>query len=78
MGIPPVTVRNTAIGHYFKEGDCFFYKPGEPESLAALLDFIAEHPEVLLEHREKALALRPKFVWGGQKEKYIQLLRQYS
>ena len=78
MGIPPVTVRNTAIGHYFKEGDCFFYKPEQPESLSTLLDYLVEHPDVLKTHREKTLALRPKFLWSTQKEKYIRYLRGLS
>ena len=27
MGVPSITVRNTAIGYYFGDDDCLFYDP---------------------------------------------------
>lgn len=78
LGIPVITVRSAAIGYYFDDDDCLFYRPEDPASLPALLDRLAENPGILLRYRERAVALREKFVWGGEKKKYIALLRELS
>ena len=78
MGLPVVTVRSYAISYYFSEEDCIFFDWNDPESLGAALDRIAENPEILLEYRERAVALRGRFAWSGEKKKYVELLRQLS
>lgn len=78
LGMPSVTVRNLAIGHYFGEDDCIFYNPDDPESLRAILDRLAENPELLARHRERALALRDRFLWSHEKQKYVALLRRLT
>ncbi len=74
LGLPVITVRSAAIGHYFGENDCLYYRGEEPESLRALLDELAENPSILLEYRKRVLRLREKFFWGKEKEKYVALL----
>ena len=78
LGIPVVTVRTAAIGYYFGENDCLFYQPDDPDSLRALLDRIAENPSLLLQYRERAVAVREKFLWSNEKRKYIGLLQELS
>lgn len=78
MGLPVVTVRSYAISYYFNERDCIFYDWNDPASLSAVLDKIAENPEILLHYRERAVALRGRFAWSGEKKKYVELLRQIS
>lgn len=78
LGLPVVTVRSAAIGHYFAEGDCLFYRPDIPSSLPELLDRIAGDPDLLVRFRERALAVREKFLWSNEKKKYIALLRELS
>ncbi len=78
LGIPVITVRSAAIGYYFDDDDCLFYRPEDPASLPALLDRLAENPDILLRYRERAVALRDKFLWGNEKKKYIALLRELS
>lgn len=78
MGLPVVTVRSYAISYYFGEKDCIFFDWNKPESLSAALDRIAENPEILLQYRERAVALRGQFAWSGEKKKYVELLRQLS
>jgi glycosyltransferase involved in cell wall biosynthesis len=75
MGIPSVTVRNAAIGYYFGEEDCLFYKPGDPDSLATVLDSLVEDPSLLGRYRQRALDLRDRFLWSREKRKYIELVR---
>src|SRR5215831_7528010 len=78
MGIPSITVRNTAIGYYFGEDDCLFYEPGKVESLRTLLDHLAVRPEILRQYHRRAVMLRSKFVWSREKQKYIALLHELS
>lgn len=78
MGLPVVTVRSYAISYYFSEEDCIFFDWNDPESLSAALDRITENPEILLRYRERAVAIRGRFAWSGEKKKYLELLRQLS
>jgi glycosyltransferase involved in cell wall biosynthesis len=74
VGMPSVTVRNSAIGYYFGEDDCFFYEPDDPESLRAVLEKLVENPDLLSLYHQRAVRLREKFLWKHEKQKYIALL----
>lgn len=78
LGMPSVTVRNAAIGYYFREDDCLFYEPGDPQSLSLILDRLAEDPGLLAHYRQRALLLRDKFLWSNEKQKYIALLHRLT
>lgn len=78
LGLPVVTVRNNAISYYFSEEDCIFFEWNDPRSLSAVLDRIAENPEILTRYRERSVALRGRFSWTGEKRKYVALLRQLT
>ena len=78
MGLPVITVRNAAISYYFGETDCLYYQPGDPESLRAVLDRVAEDPALLMHYHQKAVSIREKFFWSNEKRKYISLLRELS
>jgi glycosyltransferase involved in cell wall biosynthesis len=78
MGMPVVTVKNAAISYYFDEGDCLFYRPNDIDSLRDVLDRVADNPEILMHYRQRAVALRDKFLWSNEKRKYISLLRELA
>ena len=78
MGIPSITVRNTAIGYYFGEDDCLFYEPGNVESLRSLLDRLAVSPDLLRRYQQRAAVLREKFIWSREKQKYVALLKRLA
>jgi hypothetical protein len=78
MGIPSITVRNKAIGYYFGSDDCLFYEPGNVQSLRAILDRLTADPESLRRYQQRAVILRQKFTWSGEKQKYIALLRELA
>ncbi len=78
LGMPSVTVRNAAIGYYFGEDDCLFYDPNDPRSLSAILDRLAENPDLLAHYQQRALALRGKFLWSNEKQKYIATMRRLT
>jgi glycosyltransferase involved in cell wall biosynthesis len=78
LGMPSLTVRNIAIGYYFGEDDCLFYDPYDPESLRMTLDRLATDPGLLAQYQSRARALRDKFLWSKEKQKYITLLRRLA
>ena len=78
MGIPSITVRSTAIGYYFGDDDCLFYRPGDVESLRTILDRLAVTPDLLLRYQKRAAVLREKFVWSREKQKYVALLHELA
>lgn len=78
LGMPSITVRNTAIGYYFGEDECLFYDPNDPRSLSVILDRLAESPDLLARYQQQAVVLRDKFLWSNEKRKYIALLRRLT
>jgi glycosyltransferase involved in cell wall biosynthesis len=78
LGMPSITVRNVAIGHYFGKDDCLFYDPDDPESLRMVLDRLATSPDLLAHYQQRALALRDKFLWSNEKQKYVAMLRRLA
>lgn len=78
MGLPVVTVRNDAIAYYLTDDDCIFFERNDPDSLAAVLDHIAENPEILEHYRNRSVTLRGRFSWTGEKKKYAALLNRLA
>jgi glycosyltransferase involved in cell wall biosynthesis len=78
LGMPVITVRAAAIMHYFREEDCLFYQHDEPKSLTQLLQRLLGNPDILLRYRERSLALRERFSWKKEREKYINMLEELS
>jgi glycosyltransferase involved in cell wall biosynthesis len=76
MGLPVASVRNYAISYYLGDDDCLFFEWNDPKSLSALLDRIAECPEILMQYRQRSIALRRRFSWSVEKKKYVILLRE--
>lgn len=78
LGLPVVSVRNNAILYYFNEDDFIFFDSGDPQSLTAAFDRIAENPDILAYYRERSAALRGQFSWAGEKKKYVAMLHQLT
>ncbi len=78
LGMPSITVRNTAIGYYFGDEDCLYFDPKDPASLRDILDRLLENPDLLTAYQQRATILREKFLWRHEKRKYIDLLLTLS
>lgn len=78
MGFPVVTVRSVAICHYFSEEDCLFYDWHDVDSLRRLLDRVAEEPCLLERYHSRAIAMRDKYTWRTEREKYVAHLRDLA
>ena len=78
LGMPSVTVRNVAMAYYFDKDDFLFYEPDDPESLRAVLDRLAESPDLFYRYQQRAVVLRERFLWSCEKQKYIALLHKLT
>ena len=78
LGMPVITVPNTAISFYLKPGDCYFYEPGNVDQLAAMLNRIVDNPAELSQFRERAIEIRHKFLWSHESARYVQLLKDLA
>lgn len=78
LGLPVVSVRNVAISYYLAEADCLFFEPNNVDSLTAVLDRLTENPGLLQHYRERSVAVRERFLWSAEKQKYVALLNDLS
>jgi len=74
LGIPVITVPNIAIQYYFNNGECWFYDSDNFSSLTNLLEKLIRNPKILLERRNKIMAIRHKYNWSHEKIHYSNLL----
>jgi glycosyltransferase involved in cell wall biosynthesis len=78
LGLPSITVRTTAISHYFGPDECIMYPPGDAAALAARLDMVAASPDCLGIYRERLGAVRKRLSWQAERARYVSMLRQLS
>ena len=74
VGLPVLTIRNSPIGYYFTEEDCFYYDPEKPETLNHWFNAFIEDKDLLDHGRNHVLTIRNRFLWNNEKRKYITLL----
>jgi glycosyltransferase involved in cell wall biosynthesis len=78
LGLPSITVRSTAIRHYLRPDECLFFTPGDVRELAALLDRVATHPEMLESYRRRLPVARERMSWTNEKRRYVAMLHDLA
>jgi hypothetical protein len=78
MGIPAITVPNTAIRYYLEERLYFGYDPRNMDTLTLLIDRILDDPSLLLGKREAVLSESARYLWKNERLKYLDILAQLS
>jgi glycosyltransferase involved in cell wall biosynthesis len=78
LGLPSVSVKTTAITHYFRPDECMLYPPRDAEALARILDDVACNPERLESYRQRLVAARERVSWSREKQKYVAMLQQLA
>jgi glycosyltransferase involved in cell wall biosynthesis len=78
MGIPAITVPNTAIRYYLDERLYFGYDPRNMDTLTLLIDRILDDPSLLLGKREAVLSESARYLWKNERFKYLDILAQLS
>lgn len=78
MGIPVITVKNTAISHYFDGDQCFFYDPSDRQSLTRIFENITADPETIYNVRKIWVSGREAHLWKHAGEIYGSLLKSLN
>ena len=78
LGLPSITVRTSAIAHYWRPDECLYFTAGDAQELAGVLDGLADRPERLLEYRERLAAARSRFLWSREKRRYVSMLEELT
>ena len=75
LGLPVLTVNNSAIKYYFSEKDLIYYDSAVLDSLINVLSDLCEKPEKLKDYRNRILKIRDRFLWSSEKKKYIKIVK---
>jgi len=75
LGLPVLTVNNSAIEYYFSEEDFIYYDSSDLNSFINVLSNLCEKPERLKDYRNRILKIRDRFLWSSEKEKYIEIVK---
>lgn len=78
MGIPAITVPNTAIRYYIDESLYFGYDPRNMDTLTLLIDRLIDDPSLILSKREAVLSESARYLWKNERLKYLDILAQLS
>jgi glycosyltransferase involved in cell wall biosynthesis len=74
LGIPAVVARLETLEAHFASEEVTFFEPGNPESLAQAIAWVAEHP---VEAREKALRAQRRaeaYSWSASRRRFLDAL----
>jgi glycosyltransferase involved in cell wall biosynthesis len=78
MGIPSITIANSAIRHYINPRMYFAYDPGDISSLTRIVEDILDQPSVIADKRQVILEDPHRHLWKRMREEYLDLLSQLS
>ena len=74
LGIPAVVARLETLAAHFDDDHVTFFEPGDPESLAEAIAWVAEHPDEARAKAERARERAAEYSWRRNRERYLELL----
>ena len=75
IGMPVLTINNSAVKYYLDGKGCFFYNPKNVDSIVQSLEMIMNNREYLLIKRKEIIEIRSNYFWGNEKKKYLQIIK---
>jgi len=75
MERPVLTVKNTAISHYFVNGELEYYEANNPNSFAEKLLYMIDNSKMLEDEKKKIKSFNHRLNWKREKIKYIKLIK---
>jgi glycosyltransferase involved in cell wall biosynthesis len=78
LEVPVVVARLETLAAHFGEHEVTFFKPGDVASLAAALQWVAEHREEARMKAESARRRAASYGWAENRDRYAALLRRLS
>ena len=76
LGKPVLATRLKSVSAYFGDDAIGYFEPGNPESLAAAISDLVQHPEKRRLRAENARGLYDRYRWEKQREIYLSVYRQ--
>jgi glycosyltransferase involved in cell wall biosynthesis len=78
MGIPSITIANSAVRYYIDPRMYFAYDPGNMGTLIRIFEEILDRPEVIEDKRKAILEDPGRYLWKRMRARYVDLLSQLS
>lgn len=76
LGVPVVAGRTETIARHFGEDELSFFRPGDPDDLAARLQELVADPEAARERARKALARYESYRWEVSKRRFLEVIAE--
>ena len=74
LGIPAVVARLETLAAHFGDEHVTFFEPGDPDSLAQAIAWVADNPEEARAKAERARERAAEYSWRRNRERYLELL----
>jgi len=74
---PIITIKNTAMGDFVEKGNIGWTIDPDPESIAALLTHLLNHPEVIAEKKENVEKIRRYHTWEQRAKAVIEAFEPF-
>ena len=74
LGVPVVVSRLETLAAHFSSDEVTFFEPGDVESLAEAIAWVAEHPAEAREKVERARQRAQAYSWPASRERLLEAL----
>lgn len=78
LGVPVVVARLRTLAHHFGDDEVTFFAPGDPQSLADALRWVAENPDDSRIKAQRARRRSAAYAWDENRDRYVGVLRSLS
>ena len=76
LSIPVVVARLETLGEHFSDDDVTFFEPGDAESLAEAIRWVAANPAAARAKAAQARETARRYAWAENRARYLDLLRR--
>jgi len=76
LGVPVVAARTDTIARHFDGDELSFFRPGDPDDLAARLQELVADPANARARAQKALARYESYRWQASKRRFLALIAE--
>jgi glycosyltransferase involved in cell wall biosynthesis len=74
LGVPAVVARLETLALHFNDDEVTFFEPGDAQSLASAIQWVAQYPDEARAKAERARVRLEDYSWPIQSRRYLDLL----
>lgn len=78
LGVPSVVARLATLAGHFDRDEVGFFEPGDPDSLAHAVTWVAQHPAESEAMAARALARSREYAWSANQARYLAVIASAS